>query len=120
MQVSKDEKVQAFLDDMRAVDAEKYQILQEARAIAFDIAPDIGERFIYGGIMFSRNGEDFSGIFARKHHVSFEFGQGYLLDDPDGLLEGGGKYRRHLKLRSVQDLTDKNAAGFVKQAVPET
>ena len=119
MRNSKDEKVQAFLESMREVDGEKYQTLQGARTIAFDAAPDVEERFIYGGIMFSRNGEDFSGAYASKHHVSFVFGQGYLLNDPDGLLEGGGKYRRHLKLRSMQDLSDKGAAGFVKQAVPK-
>lgn len=117
MDNSKDEQVQAFLAGMRDMDAVKYRILQDARVIVFAAAPDAQERFIYGGIMFSRNGEDFGGVFASKKHVSFEFGQGFLLKDPDGLLEGVGKFRRHLKLRSVEDVTGKATAGFVKQAV---
>ncbi|MEE9454329.1 MAG: DUF1801 domain-containing protein [Paracoccaceae bacterium] len=117
MQKSKDERVQAFLDGMRDMDGQKHQILQDARAIVFAAAPDTQERFIYGGIMFNHNSEDFGGVFASKKHVSFEFGQGFLLQDPEGLLEGGGKFRRHLKLRSVKDVTGKATAGFVKQAV---
>lgn len=114
---SNDDKVQGFLEGMQEIDSEKYQVLQETRKIVFEIAPDTQERFIYGGIMFSRNDQDFGGVFASKKHVSFEFGQGYLFQDPDGHLEGGGKYRRHLKLRNLGDVTTKTTAGFVQQAV---
>jgi hypothetical protein len=117
MNQSKDDRIQAFLDDMKTADYGKYQILQEARRIVFDAASDATERFIYGGIMFTCNGADFGGVFASKKHVSFEFTQGYLLQDPDKHLEGGGKFRRHIKLRIVADVGTKTAAGFVMQAV---
>ncbi len=44
--------------------------------------------------MFSLD-EDFGGLFVRKRHISFEFGKGFLMDDPNKILEGKGKYRRH-------------------------
>ncbi len=37
---------------------------------------------MYGGIMFSLD-DDFGGIFVRKNHISFEFGNGFAMDDPD-------------------------------------
>lgn len=114
---SQDKRIQTFLDDMKTADFEKYQILQTARGIVFKAAPDATERFIYGGIMFTRNEADMGGVFASKKHVSFEFTQGYLLDDPEKHLEGGGKFRRHLKLRSVADMETKGAKRLAIQAL---
>ncbi len=116
MEKSADARVQKFLGDMQALDGKKYDILQNARAIVLTQAPKTSERFMYGGIMFSHNG-DFGGVFASKNYVSFEFGQGYAFLDPDKRLEGGGKFRRHLKLRLTSDITTKNLDFFVKQAL---
>lgn len=71
---------------------------------------------MYGGIMFS-SGFDFGGVFLRKNHISFEFGFGVRFNDPDGVLEGTGKSRRHLKLRSLEDIEIKKVAYFVEQAL---
>ncbi len=114
MAKSKDENVQEFLDDTKEFDEDKYNILQECRKIVFKIFPNASERIIYGGIMFTLS-DDFGGVFASKKHISFEFSQGYLLKDPDGLLEGVGKYRRHLKLRSTDDVIIKQVSFFVQQ-----
>ena len=72
---------------------------------------------MYGGIIFSYNTKMISGIFVYKKHISLEFSLGFLMKDPDGLLEGKGKYRRHLKLYSLDDVTKKKIAYYVEQAV---
>lgn len=112
---SKDAKVQQLLDEVRELDLEKSKIMQQLRKIVFAQYPKVSERIMYGGIMFSL-GEDFGGIFVRRNHISFEFGNGVAMKDPKGLLEGKGEFRRHLKLRSYSDIKEKNVAGFVKQA----
>ncbi len=112
--MSKDKRVQAFLDDLEVVDCEKYLILDRLRQIVFEHDEKTGERMMYGGIMFSLD-DDFGGLFVRKNHISFEFTQGFLMADPQGVLEGKGKYRRHLKIRTLADIEDKNVAFFVKQ-----
>jgi hypothetical protein len=114
MAKSKDENVQRFLDDMKEIDEVKYDILQACRKIVFTLFPNVNERIIYGGIMFKTN-EDFGGIFASKKHVSFEFGERYLMNDPEGILEGKGKYRRHLKLKTLDDVSAKQVKFFVGQ-----
>ena len=49
--------------------------------------------------------------------MSLEFSQGASFDDPDGRLEGKGKGRRHLKFATVEEVTRKDAEGFLRQAL---
>lgn len=112
---SQDEKVQTFLDDLEKTKPEQFAIVRELRAIVYEHYPNVAERMMYGGIMFSL-GEDFGGIFAYKQHISFEFSEGYQMQDPEKRLEGKGKLRRHLKIRSLTDIEAKKLAFFVAQA----
>jgi len=116
MKKSKNELVQDFLDETMMFSGEQFHILQKLREIVFKIYPKTDERMMYGGIMFSLK-DDFGGIFIRKNHVSFEFGNGFEMNDPKKLLEGTGKFRRHLKIRSISEIKDKKVEYFVKQAV---
>ncbi len=97
-------------------DSEKFEILQNLRKIVFSNYPKTNERMIYGGIMFSLE-DDFGGLFVRKNHVSFEFSSGANMNDPHNILEGTGKFRRHLKVRSLADIEDKKVDFFVKQSL---
>ena len=115
MQKSKNEQVEKHLEDLMLLNEEQYTIIQKLRDIVFMIHPNTNERIMYGGIMFSLD-DDFGGIFTRKSHISFEFGQGFLFDDPERLLEGNGKFRRHLKIRSLSDIDAKKVSFFVKQS----
>ena len=116
MKKSKNEQVQQFLEDVMMSEGDKFNILKKLREIVFKISPETNERIMYGGIMFSLEG-DFGGIFVSQNHVSFEFSNGYQFDDPKKLLEGAGKFRRHLKIKTLSDITDKEVDFFVKQAV---
>jgi hypothetical protein len=114
MENSKNKKVQNFLNDIKMLNDDKYSILQKLREMVIQQFPEVGERIMYGGIMFSLE-EDFGGVFVYKKHISFEFGNGATMKDPKGLLEGSGKLRRHLKFSSLSDITDKDVVFFLKQ-----
>ncbi len=118
MKKSKNEQVQEFLEKIMMADDEKFKMLQKMRKIVFINAQKPGERMMYGGIMFSLE-EDFGGLFVRKNHISFEFGNGSEMEDPEKWLEGTGKSRRHLKIRSVADIAAKEVEFFVRQAVQQ-
>jgi len=85
------------------------------------IAHDV--RFVpkYGGEVLAHDPDSdkkfVGGIYVYKDHVSLEFSQGASFNDPDGRLEGKGKNRRHLKFEAVNDVADKGAEGFLKQAL---
>ena len=113
---SKNEKVQKFLDDIAETDSEKFEILQSLRGIVFAKLSEVSEIVKYGGIMFSLEGQkDFGGIFVYKEHVSLEFSKGAKFSDPQKLLEGKGKFRRHLKIRFLAEIKTKNTEFFIAQ-----
>lgn len=103
-----------WLKELEVFDREKYAIVESARRVVHGAYPEVGERIMYGGIMFT-NKEDFGGLFVSTGHVAFEFSNGYKLKDPKKLLEGTGKYRRHLKLKTRSDVAEKGLEYFVKQ-----
>jgi hypothetical protein len=116
MKVSKNEKVQKFLNDLILVDNEKFKLLIEIREIIFSAYLKIDEKVMYGGIIFFLNNEMFSGVKSNKNHITIEFSKGFMMKDPNKFLEGSGKFRRHLKIRTKADIKNKEVIFFVKQA----
>ena len=51
-----------------------------------------------------------------KEHVVFGFMRGAMLRDPEKLLEGTGKYLRHVKLRSLADVRRPGVRSLLEQA----
>ena len=83
-----------------------------------------GRRGMYGGIVFEKEAGNHStmvcGHFVYKKHVSLEFSKGYRLDDPDDVLEGNGKYRRHIKLYAPKDIETKLVRSMLRRAVEDS
>lgn len=96
-------------------------IIDALEEMVAEVAPELHGRSMYGGQMLERDGGDAAtavgGYFGYKNHVSLEFSNGAQLSDPVGYLEGKGKARRHVKLRSVADIKAKGCADFLAQAV---
>lgn len=111
------EEVQKFLDEIKIIDPEKSDIFIELRQIIFEFFPKTEERIMYGGIVFFLNDEMYSGLFLNKNHITLEFANGFLMKDPHAILEGSGKYRRHLKIMEMEDIANKEVRSFVQQAV---
>lgn len=114
---SKNEKVQTLLNDLQFIDSEKYSTLNKLRKMVFKYHPKSEERMMYGGILYYINNEGFCGLFTRKNHISIEFGTGFKMKDPNKLLEGNGKFRRHLKIKSTEELKSKEVEFYIKQAI---
>jgi hypothetical protein len=107
---------EALLEEMRLLREEQFRISQAVRALVKETIRPLSEEVKYGGILFS-SGLHFGGVFAHNEHVSVEFGHGASIADPEGLLEGGGKGRRHIKLRSISDTSVKKLAKYVPLAL---
>ncbi len=110
-----DPKVQEFLEELRLVKGEHAEIIERIRQLVHEVLPGTSERMMYGGIMFTLD-KDYGGIFSYTRHVSLEFGTGAFMEDPKGLLEGGGRLRRHLKFRELDDIVDDDVEFFLRQA----
>lgn len=75
----------------------------------------------YGGTLFTLKPEEkegqFCGVFVSSKHTKISFGKGYLLEDPQGILQGKGKYRRHINFAAIADVDFDYLETLVRQAV---
>ncbi|CAI8921637.1 DUF1801 domain-containing protein [Pseudomonas zeae] len=91
-----DDAVAALLEDIGSTHGALLEVVQKVRQVVAQTSGGVTETVKYGGILFFRVAP-FCGVYAHTGHVSVEFGQGYVFDDPHHVLEGTGKYRRHIK-----------------------
>lgn len=110
------ERIAKLLEDIRLIDAGRYELVQALREIILALDSSVSEEVKYGGILFSAK-EPFCGIFSYTKHVSLEFGAGASLADQFGVLEGEGKLRRHIKLASLQDISGKHIREYLLLAL---
>ena len=110
-----DNDVKQLLENWELIDPPKSEIAKMILKDAEGINSGIQVRIMYGGLMFSVEGNDVGGVFLRKNHVSLEFSSGYLLTDSGNFLEGTGKFRRHLKLRTTEDVETKKVKEYFRQ-----
>jgi hypothetical protein len=108
--------VQTMLEDIRLLGEEQYEIVAAVRDLVKKNFKRVAEEVKYGGILFS-SGIHFCGVFAYKEHVSVEFGSGAKINDTFGHLEGSGKGRRHVKLKSLADIKNKKVAHYLPLAL---
>ncbi len=96
------------------------QLTKEIDTIVEETCPAAGRRSMYGGIVFEVEPGNHKtmvcGHFIYKNHVSVEFSNGHALRDPEGVLEGNGKYRRHIKLFDPSDIAKKFVRKMIEQA----
>lgn len=106
------ERISQLLDDIRLLDAGRFELVQALRGVILDLDPSISEEVKYGGLLFS-SGKPFCGVFSYTKHVSLEFGEGASLPDAFQVLEGAGRFRRHIKLVSVEDIGGKHVRDYL-------
>lgn len=109
------DRIQAFLRDVKERRSDQLEIVTRLREIALSSGSSITEEVKYGGILFSSK-DGFCGVFSHAHHVTLEFSQGAALPDPHGVLNGAGKYRRHIKILHISDIDTKHVAHYVGMA----
>ena len=112
-----DPKINSFLQDLKLLSPDQLDIVNEIRDLFKTNYADLKEKFIYGGIGFYIDNQLIGGAYAYKQHVSLVLGRGNELKNIHSFLEGGGKFRRHLKIFDLKDLVTKNTEYYVKQVI---
>lgn len=85
-----------------------------------DCGADVRELMHDGCPTFCVEDAAFAYVNAFKAHVSVGFYQGAALPDPAKLLEGAGKFMRHVKLRPGVDLQDAGLEELIRVAHGDT
>lgn len=85
-------------------------LAHEVRALVGSVHPSAHQEVHagWGGYLLfklgSATGNTVCHLSAHKKHVSLGLAQGATLPDPAGLMEGGGKHSRHVKIKSHADV----------------
>ena len=105
-----------FLTELKSHDKKKYDIVVALRKIIRGQKIKPTEETKYGGLLYSLS-KPYTGLFVSKHHVSMEFSDGAQFSDPEKILKGAGKFRRHLVFTTKADISKKDVTYFLKQAM---
>ena len=101
-------------------DTEKQIISQMLEELILLAAPDAEAVSKYGGVLYTVRPDEkegqFCGIFTFTNHVQLTFANGTRLQDPEGVLLGGGKYRRHLNFRSPDEIDSRVLLPLIRES----
>ncbi len=93
---------------MHMNEQDKALLINELSQIILKAVPTADTLEKYGGVLFTLNPEQkegqFCGLFSYENHVQVVFSQGAKLTDPEKMLQGKGKVRRHVNFVSVYDI----------------
>jgi len=97
----------SFEDTVSASTPELAAIATRLRDLIISLDPDVVEvswarqRISGYGVGPKKMSEHYTYVAPLKRHVNLGFYRGASLADPAGLLEGGGKAMRHVKVRKL-------------------
>ena len=87
---------------------EKRKLVSLITQIIMQAVPEATTQLKYGGTLFTiapdKPESQFCGIFCYRGHVQLSFARGTDLKDPQGVLLGGGKHRRHLNYTECEEV----------------
>lgn len=112
-----EQKISQFLDGIKFSSSDRFDLVMAIRALFQNASSEFVEGIKYGGLTYSIKNELVSGIFSYKQHVSIEFGKGSEFPDPKDVLEGGGKHRRHIKIRALNDIEKRTVDFYIQEAI---
>ncbi len=87
-----DRWLETLSGELAAIASEWFEVMRGC-------GPDVRELMHDGYPTVCVQDAPFAYVGAFKSHVNVGFFHGASLTDPEGLLEGGGKYMRHVKLK---------------------
>lgn len=99
--------ISSFSDEIK-------QIAREIRKLIHKILPNVVEvvwaqqKNIGFGTGIKKKTEHFCWLMPASKHVNLGFNYGSELPDPANLLEGTGKLFRHIKVKSTEQLNNKD------------
>ena len=92
------------------------EVAPDADEISYDMAPPRSKSMVWKLVRYAIHGENVVGVGTLTRHSMIFFYRGTDLDDESGLLQGGGKQMRFVKLSSAADARRPAVKRLVKKA----
>jgi hypothetical protein len=91
-------------------------VIRALRKFVTRVAPQLQESVKWGNGCWVQGKVPVAYVYSAPDYVQFGFFRGSALKDPRGLLEGEGKFVRHVKVRKRSDIDEKAFGILLRQA----
>ena len=110
-------KAYANFDDYLADQSPKNQVVIRAlRRFVKRVEPELSEDVKWGNGCWVGQKGPVAYVYSDTGYVQFGFFSGSSLRDPKGLLEGKGRYVRHIKVRDPSEIDQLAFAALLREA----
>ena len=92
-------------------------VIRALRTFVKRVAPQLQESVKWGNGCWIQGKAPVAYVYSAPDHVQFGFFGGSALKDPMGLLNGKGKFVRHIKVRKRSDIDEPAFGALLRQAV---
>lgn len=106
----------SFEDYLRDQRPRNRTIIRALRRFVKHAEPELVESVKWGNGCWLAGSEPVAYVYADAAWVQFGFLTGSSLTDPGGLLEGTGRYVRHIKVRKTGDIDRPAFGALLRQA----
>ena len=97
--------------------AHQKKMISALRKLVKKTAPSLSESVKWGNGVWLGEEWPVAFLHAKDDHLQFGFFGGSGLDDPKKLLKGTGKYIKHIKVYTLDDIDEASFTKLIKQAV---
>ena len=106
----------SFDDYLKDQSLKNQAIIRALRRFVKRIEPGLSEAVKWGNGCWVGSNGPVAYVYSATGYVQFGFFHGSALQDPNGLLEGNGKYVRHTKVHKPSEIDEQSFAALLKQA----
>lgn len=110
-------KFDSFDDWAQAQSPEHRKVISKLRKLTANVAPGLVETSKWGNGCWVKGELPILFLHAEKSHLQFGFFAGAKLSDPQNLLKGTGKFVRHIRIQSPNDVDEKALSTMIRKAV---
>ncbi len=91
-------------------------LIRALRKFVERVAPQLQESVKWGNGCWVKGKVPVAYVYSAPDYVQFGFFRGAALKDPKGLLQGEGKFVRHIKVFKPSDIDQRAFAALLRQA----
>lgn len=106
----------SFDEYLEAQGPKNRAIIRTLRGFVKRIEPKLTEAVKWGNGCWVGSRGPVAYVYSDAEYVQFGFFNGASLRDPKGLLEGKGRYVRHIKVRTRSAIDERAFAALLRQA----
>jgi uncharacterized protein DUF1801 len=92
------------------------EVAPHAEEVAYDMAPPRSKSMVWKLVRFTSGGKNVVGVGTLTGHSMIFFYRGRELDDGSGVLQGGGKDMRFVRLDSPEDARRPEVKKLIRRA----